>query len=151
MKNLLLGVLLLVSSLGFSQNIDEILRPYIEKDTILVFSTKNVSSGVVIFKQDCRFLVTKKGITYTMTNKKQIDKLSKYANGVDISKILLLDIEFTNSTFVTLDVNSLILIEGDNQRVAVRVTIAKNYNNDYILKYEIKDKFSGVISTMMYY
>jgi hypothetical protein len=151
MRKLILGALLLLSTLSFSQNIDEILKPYTEKDTILVFSTKNVSSGVEIFKQDCRFLVTKKGITYTMTNKKQIDKLSKYANGVDISKTLLLDIEFTNSIFVTLDPSSLILIEGDNQRVAVRVTITKNYKNDYVLTYEIKDKFSGIISTIMYY
>lgn len=137
MKKLLLGALLLLSTLSFSQN-----------DTIEIIHTNRMYGDAIIqgegIKVDYEFILTDNSLTMRLTNEKNIKEYQKYSTQ-DLSKaIKLVDFQTQNVKLVS-KVEGVYIYQGND----IRITIVKN-NNMQSLLYEAKDSFTGQISKIIY-
>lgn len=132
MKKLLLGAILLFSTLSFSQS---------EEVTI---NTNSMTGGGVSMDIDYEIKITDKLLTLKMTDEKQIKKIQKYSN-IDLHQPqTLLDLEAQGIKFVS-KMNDVYKYQSNN----IRITIV---DGQYVksLQVEMIDDFTKEITKLIY-
>lgn len=129
--------MLFTSLLSFSQN-----------DTIVKFNTNKFMTGGSLLKQDNTIVITKEGIDVTMTNKKQIKELQKYATH-DFSKPLRIVDFKAKDVKITSQTDSQITFEGNDIRITY-INTKTEVLKTLVLTIEMKDNFTNAIVTMSY-
>lgn len=132
MRKLLLGALLLLSTLGYSQS-----------EPVTINTNRMVGLGMSM-DIDYEFVLTDKLLTMRMTNEKEIKDTQKYST-YDLSKPLtLVDFYLMNVKFVS-KVDDLYTYQGKNIRIRL-------LNGPYVksLTLETIDDFTGKITEVMY-
>lgn len=142
MKKLLLGAILLFSTLSFGQS-----------ETVTINTTKMVSNcegcsvnmEAPILNIDYEITITDKLLTLKMTNQKQIKNTQKYSS-VDLSKPqTLVDLELQGVKFIS-KTNDVYKYQGKSVRI-----ILINTNDIKSLQLEMIDDFTGQISKLTYF
>lgn len=132
MRKLLLGAILLFSTLGFSQS-----------ETITINTNKMVGLGMSVDVY-YEIVITDKLLTLRLTDEKYIKDTQKYST-YDLSKPLtLVDFDLMNVKFVS-KINDLYTYQGKNIRIQL-------LNGEHVksLTLETKDDFTGDITKLIY-
>lgn len=132
MRKLLLGAILLFSTLGFSQS-----------ETITINTNKMIGLGVQM-DVDYEIVITDKLLTLRLTDEKYIKNTQKYST-YDLSKPLtLVDLDLMGVKFISKQ-NDLYTYQGKNIRIQL-------LNGEHVksLTLETKDDFTGDITKLMY-
>ena len=132
MRKLLLGALLLFSTLGYSQS-----------EPVTINTNKMIRLGTSM-DIDYEFVLTDKLLTMRMTNEKEIKDTQKYST-YDLSKPLtLVDFDLMNVKFIS-KINDIYTYQGKNVRIRL-------LNSQYVksLTLETIDDFTGKVAEVTY-